>query len=86
MIMIRIRQCVFRIIMARIDEIYRGFIMKRGEILSAVVVVRLHEFLPFPDYVVHSGCLLLLATALLPYLGIRRVCVGCCVLDALAKS
>ena len=78
LIMIRVRQSVFRIIMARVDEVYRGFVMKRGEILSAVVVVRLHEFLPFPDYVVHSGCLLLLATALLPYLGIRRESAGCC--------
>ena len=77
LIMIRIRQCVFRIIMARVDEVYRGFVMKGGEILSAVIMVILHDLLSFLNHVLHPCCFLLLTTVLLPYLGIRGESAGC---------
>ena len=78
LIMIRIRQCVFRIIMARIDEIYRSFILKRGEILPTVIVMILHDLLSLLNHVLHPCCFLLLTAVLLPYFGVRGKSAVCC--------
>ena len=61
---------------ARIAEGRAGLVVERGEVLSAIVMVILHELLALLHDMLMACLLLLLASVLLALLGVRGKCLG----------
>ena len=77
-VVVFVRHCVLRVVIAGINEIDGGLVVERGEVFAAVIVVLLNKLRTSLDHMFHSCFFLLFATGLLSLLGVCRISAVCC--------